>query len=237
MTAALPEKVLFDIVSYLDPKDIKNMKLSYSNPINTIANKNITWKHRVEKYYNQGKTLPEYNVFWKYVYEIVETKGWKGLFNIDEDNIDYIKLAINKGEDPFLKDVEFLILAIRKKHYTIVNLFLEILDQYQVALNVYDEIIGLLLQDKDIIMIAAKKDFYEIAKLLLEYVNPSIMNNYPIRIAVEKGNYDIVKLLLSDARVDPTANNNYAIKTAFDNKDYGMIELLIKDYRVNQSLK
>ena len=44
---------------------------------------------------------------------------------------------------------------------------------------------------------------------------------------------NIVKLLLTDERVDPSANNNYAIKHALLNSHTEIVRLLSEDRRVN----
>jgi hypothetical protein len=43
--------------------DIKNIKLSGLNPINTVTEKNEIRKNRVEKYYNQGQLFPVWIIF------------------------------------------------------------------------------------------------------------------------------------------------------------------------------
>lgn len=42
-------------------------------------------------------------------------------------------------------------------------------------------------------------------------------HEYAMMKAVEKGNVEILKLLLQDKRVDPTDNDNYAIWIAIEN--------------------
>ena len=49
-------------------------------------------------------------------------------------------------------------------------------------------------------------------------------------MASEKGYYKIVKLLLSDERVDPSAIENYAIVYASDN---GRYEIALSDNRID----
>ena len=42
---------------------------------------------------------------------------------------------------------------------------------------------------------------------------------------------EVVKLLLSDKRVDPSAENNYAIR--YTSKHYEIVKLLLSDKRVD----
>lgn len=74
-------------------------------------------------------------------------------------------------------------------------------------------------------------------KLLLKIVriNPSINNNYAIRLTSENGHLEVVELLLSDPRVDPTVNNNEAIRSASVNGHLEVVGLLLSDSRVDPS--
>jgi hypothetical protein len=45
----------------------------------------------------------------------------------------------------------------------------------------------------------------------------------------------VVKLLLSDKRVDPSAADNYAIRYASKKGHYDVVELLLADERVDPS--
>ena len=46
-------------------------------------------------------------------------------------------------------------------------------------------------------------------------------------------NFEAVRLLLQDNRVDPSADNNYAIRKASENGHTEIVKLLLQDYRVN----
>ena len=65
---------------------------------------------------------------------------------------------------------------------------------------------------------------------------PSDENNYAIGWASENGHFEIVKLLLSDYRVNPSADNNYAIKRASRNGHFEIVKLLLADKRVDPSV-
>jgi hypothetical protein len=45
-------------------------------------------------------------------------------------------------------------------------------------------------------------------------VDPSVSDNYAIRVSSKYGHTEIVRLLLGDKRVDPSAENNEAIRLA-----------------------
>ena len=62
--------------------------------------------------------------------------------------------------------------------------------------------------------------------------NPSYHDSYALRIVVESGHTDIVKLLLDDGRVNPVAEDNYAIKTAVS-RWYTDIVTLLRKYLLN----
>ncbi|EPZ32247.1 hypothetical protein ROZALSC1DRAFT_30450 [Rozella allomycis CSF55] len=48
------------------------------------------------------------------------------------------------------------------------------------------------------------------------------------------GHYEVVKLLMSDDRVDPSADENFALKYAYHNGHTELTKLLVSDPRVRQ---
>ena len=70
-------------------------------------------------------------------------------------------------------------------------------------------------------------------KALLEdtRVDPSTNDNYPIRIASEKGHTEIVRMLLEDPRVDPSADDNEAIQNASNSGYIEMVRLCFAGQR------
>lgn len=66
--------------------------------------------------------------------------------------------------------------------------------------------------------------------------DPSAYNNYytlfAIVFASQNGHSDIVKLLLSDPRVDPTDDNNFSIIMASKNGHREVVKLLLNDNRI-----
>jgi hypothetical protein len=81
-----------------------------------------------------------------------------------------------------------------------------------------DNIFRLLLQDIRVtIPVFDNNDLFKACKNGSKYVamilkdrnvNPSFDNNLAFIEAIKKGHYDVVKILLQDARIDPSINNN-----------------------------
>jgi hypothetical protein len=78
----------------------------------------------------------------------------------------------------------------------------------------------------------------ELLELLLQDVraDPSVKNNYAIRLASCKGHLTVVDRLLQDPRVDPSANNNEAIRRASENGHLAVVNRLLQDSRVDPSV-
>jgi hypothetical protein len=66
-------------------------------------------------------------------------------------------------------------------------------------------------------------------------VDPSKLNNFPIRYAASKGFAAQVSIYLNDKRVDPSALGNYALLQAASNSYFRIVEMLMKDDRVDPS--
>jgi len=75
------------------------------------------------------------------------------------------------------------------------------------------------------------KDITE-TKLLLQN-DPSIHNNFAIRVAAINGHIETVKLLLQDPRIDPTAQLNEPIRYAAENGHIEVVKILLQNKRVN----
>lgn len=58
--------------------------------------------------------------------------------------------------------------------------------------------------------------------------DPTVHDNFAIRVASSEGRLDIVTALLNDERVDPTAENNEAIKRAASNGHAAVVKELLK---------
>ena len=66
--------------------------------------------------------------------------------------------------------------------------------------------------------------------------NPSVWNNWAIRLASYYGHLEVVKVLLADPRVDPSVWNNYAIRLASENGHLEVVKELLKNKRVREKL-
>ena len=74
----------------------------------------------------------------------------------------------------------------------------------------------------------------EILMNLICYFDVNTKND--IVVVASKNGYDkIVKILLSDSRIDPSANNNAAIRWASQFGRKAVVELLLSDSRVDQT--
>jgi len=60
--------------------------------------------------------------------------------------------------------------------------------------------------------------------------------NYPIRVACNNGNVEVVKLLLACPRVNPAAKDNYALKVSIQNGHKEVIQLLLKSEKVDSEV-
>jgi hypothetical protein len=81
-------------------------------------------------------------------------------------------------------------------------------------------------------------DIEEFKSLLKDTrVEPDDCGNYTIRIAAQRGHFEITVLLLNDPRVDPTEYENKAISYAFKNENEPLTDLLWNDPIVKNTLK
>ena len=87
-----------------------------------------------------------------------------------------------------------------------------------------------------IFQLAIEKNNPEAVKFLLEYtvVDPSI-NNTAITTAVKNGFLGIVKVLLTDGRINPAFNDNYILSLAIDKNYLEIVKLLLDDPLVDPS--
>jgi ankyrin repeat protein len=76
----------------------------------------------------------------------------------------------------------------------------------------------------------------ESVKKYLKIIDPSASDNYAIRKASNRGYTEVVKLLLSDPRVNPSASQNEAIRDASDRGHAETVKLLLTDHRVDPSV-
>jgi len=190
---------------------------------------------------------------------VIIYKKYKKYININQDNNKAIRLASKKGLTNIvelllndsridLNDVGInnyiITVAIKKRHIDILKLLLK------------DPRIDPTFDNNFVIRKVSKKGYSELMKILLNdnpkswgltrprvdvrykrgakrSVDPSVDDNYPIKIASESGNTEVVKLLLSDPRVDPTVNNNGVIKRAAKNGHVKVVKILLDDGRID----
>jgi len=70
-------------------------------------------------------------------------------------------------------------------------------------------------------------------KILMKNVNLDRQKLF--NCVVKRGSYKIVKILLTDSRVNPSINNNYALRWASKNGHTEIVKLLLADERVDPS--
>lgn len=90
------------------------------------------------------------------------------------------------------------------------------------------------------VYLASQEYHVKIAKLLLlqdEEIDPSMHNNYYIRMACRRGQLELVRLLLQDRRVDPSDDDNDSICQASKHGHWEVVQLLLQDKRVDPSAK
>ncbi|XP_019851655.1 PREDICTED: ankyrin repeat and SAM domain-containing protein 6-like, partial [Amphimedon queenslandica] len=154
---------------------------------------------------------------------------------IEKDNIDIVKLLLEKGTDPKVTeytsgDNPALIVAIETDNIDIVKLLLE----KGADPNVTEYPSG----GSPALIIAIEKGNIDIVKLLLEKGADPNVTKYPsggspaLIIAIEKGNIDIVKLLLEKG-ADPnvtkyTSGYNPALIVAIKKDNIYIVKLLLE---------
>jgi ankyrin repeat protein len=99
----------------------------------------------------------------------------------------------------------------------------------------YDQVKELLSQGADP---TCQYGIVEGVALLLQdgRADPTVANNYPIRVASEYGYTKIVSLLLQDGRADPTVYDHYSLEWACHNGHIDIVSLLLEDGRVDPTV-
>src|SRR3990172_6985980 len=87
--------------------------------------------------------------------------------------------------------------------------------------------------EKPMVNAILSKNVDVVSVLIKAGYDPTINNNYSIRLAVRYGHTEIVRLLLQDLRVDPAVDNNYAIRIASSEGHTEIVRLLLQDPRVD----
>lgn len=87
--------------------------------------------------------------------------------------------------------------------------------------------------DRQLIEATQNGDVNEVRDLLAAGANPSAFGNAPIQWAAQYGHLEVIRLLLSDPRVDPSVEDNYAIQMAAQYDYLEVVRLLLSDQRVD----
>src|SRR3972149_5184807 len=134
-----------------------------------------------------------------------------------EANLFYRNRSLVPVLDSIFKDNSFWKIRVEN--------LLEI-EETDLVFNNWKRIYYALLKTKDLKVYAEKGDS-EVVELLLAdpRVDPSVNNNFAIRMASEYGRNKVVALLLVNSRVDPSANDNYAIRRASEYGHNKVVEL------------
>lgn len=74
-------------------------------------------------------------------------------------------------------------------------------------------------------------------EILKKDFDPSFGRNYPLAIAINQNQAQIVEAMLQHPLIDPAARNNSAIRWASHLGHYKIVETLLKDSRVDPRLK
>lgn len=147
-------------------------------------------------------------------------------------------------------DLEYLAIeAAQEKRYDVVELLLEdgrINPDLIIEIVNDDYLLKLIAKDQRIshklvylFKKACSEGYTDLLLFLLSEtdVDPTLENNYGIKIAVENSDSDIVEILLKDGRVDPQLQDNYLIITASENGESDIVEVLLKDGRADPQVR
>lgn len=64
-------------------------------------------------------------------------------------------------------------------------------------------------------------------------MDPAINDNYPFQIAADMGHVTMLRLLMTDVRVDPTHFDNYAWRHSIVKNHIASVRVLLCDPRIN----
>ncbi|KAJ3000905.1 hypothetical protein HDV02_002368 [Globomyces sp. JEL0801] len=93
------------------------------------------------------------------------------------------------------------------------------------------------LELQDLFYCSVSYGFTDIVQTMLNIpsVDPSLNNQFAVRIAAQDGYPECLELLLTDSRVDPAVDNNFPVCLASQNGHLKCLEILLKDSRVDAS--
>ena len=138
--------------------------------------------------------------------------------------------------------------VIPEDTWSVIASFLPIVEQFSIlyaSKRIQQIVLASILQNTEngleLFNESLHHQYNNIALLLLSHdlFDPSVCykNNTTIEIASRCGNTEVVRLLLSDNRVDPSANDNFAIQGASMNGCVDVVRLLLSDNRVDPSAR
>ncbi|KAJ3308563.1 hypothetical protein HDV04_001150 [Boothiomyces sp. JEL0838] len=98
---------------------------------------------------------------------------------------------------------------------------------FDIVLYICERVEGCI--DARCLRLAVNGGHYEMTRYFLQFIDPSLDNNYCIRSAIRNAHSDIVELLLNDVRVTPSSDG---LKFAISKEYIGITRLLLNDSRV-----
>jgi hypothetical protein len=166
--------------------------------------------------------------------------------------LDY--LILDKKVDPSRDDNEALVLACRHGQLTVVERLLrdprldladnDVMERCleNAVTGNHLSVIRLLLKGGRVIPRAKRSlhlasvcGYVNIVELLLTVCDPRSWNSFSLTEAVLNGHLEVVKLLVSDPRIDPAVNNNLALQQAAFRGHTEIVRFLVADERVDPS--
>lgn len=172
-------------------------------------------------------------------------------FRIHRNLHDMLSAAIDNGSttgvrellailsiDPSIDNNDYLRSAVDKGLYNIARLLLNdnrVLSKAGKLRKFFSEEADRKDERELPIAKSAKEGDTPVVRALLETNDPSVYDDLPLRLAADKGHTDVVKLLLSDPRVDPTSRQSKALWIAASNGHVEVVSLLLDDGRADPS--
>ncbi|KAJ3220808.1 hypothetical protein HK099_004007 [Clydaea vesicula] len=65
-------------------------------------------------------------------------------------------------------------------------------------------------------------------------LNPAVDNQICIKLSSENGQFEVVRLLLKDKRIDPSHAGNFAVNKAIENGHLKVVNLLLENKKVKE---
>lgn len=163
-----------------------------------------------------GNHTPRINFLFKKYYYCLENNGLNFLdLAVSVSNTDVIMLLLRDPGIISKLDSESILAKKIKKIFPDIMIFVYFRDGVN-NLIIYE--FGWAIYNGDHLSVQSK---------LYNGINPSIFDNFAIKMASKLGHYSIVLIFLADVRVNLSAGNNYPIKWATQNGHFKIVEILI----------